>query len=259
MSDAGEIRHDDDCLVISVDIADCPMAEIPLTEVFDISTMTLLENYHVAIRESVLHQLEDTTWLSEDLVPLLTDSGFSMYHARDRNSIISLRKPALQRLIIQRLKDRPRPSDVVYVPILIRFMMPGVDIPRPPGSSATSNSVHESRSRRSHAGPPSVIDTSVQVEVPAATEASRNEAIPAPPNVNVDVTPDPAVAAAQTFRGQPVDTRPTGGHGPPAVAAGRFQSPPDDAPPRPLLVRRRRHALERLPERPLVCIPSRLK
>ncbi|KAI2492878.1 hypothetical protein MHU86_21657 [Fragilaria crotonensis] len=110
-----------------------------------------------------------------------------MYHARDRNSIISA-KAALQRLIIQRLKDRPRPSDVVYVPILVRFMMPGVDIPRPPGSSATSNSVHESRSRRSHAGPPSVIDTSVQVEVPAATEASRNEAT-APPNVNVDVTP----------------------------------------------------------------------
>ncbi|KAI2491889.1 hypothetical protein MHU86_22685 [Fragilaria crotonensis] len=89
------------------------MAEIPLTEVFNVLTKTLLDNYHDVIRDSVLQQLQDTTWLSEDLIPLLTDSGFGMYHARDRNHIISLRKPALQRLINQRLKDRssfgPRP------------------------------------------------------------------------------------------------------------------------------------------------------
>ena len=69
MSDAGEIRHDDDCLVITIDIVDCPMAEIPLTEVFNAPTMTLLDNYHEVIRDSVLQQLQDTTWLSKDLVP----------------------------------------------------------------------------------------------------------------------------------------------------------------------------------------------
>ncbi|KAI2502408.1 hypothetical protein MHU86_12065 [Fragilaria crotonensis] len=121
MSDAGELRHDDDCLVVTIDIVDRPMAEIPLTEVFDVLTRTLLDNYHDVIRDSVLQQLQDTTWLPEDLIPSLTDSGFGMYHARDRNHVISLRKPALQRLINQRLKDRSRPSDLVHVPVLIRL------------------------------------------------------------------------------------------------------------------------------------------
>ena len=107
--DAKEVQYDNDCLVITIDIVDCPMAEIPLTEVFDVLTMSLLDNYHEVIRNSVLQQLQDTTWLSEDLLPSLIDPGFGMYHARDRNSIISLQKPALQLLIIERLKDRSRP------------------------------------------------------------------------------------------------------------------------------------------------------
>ncbi|KAI2501680.1 hypothetical protein MHU86_12804 [Fragilaria crotonensis] len=109
MSDAGELRHDDDCLVVTIDIVDCPMAEIPLTEVFNVLTKTLLDNYHDVIRDSVLQQLQDTTWLSEDLIPLLTDSGFGMYHARDRNHIISLKaciaaldQPAPQRSLVLR-------------------------------------------------------------------------------------------------------------------------------------------------------------
>jgi hypothetical protein len=80
MSNAGELRHDNDCLVITINIVDCPMAEIPLTEVFNVLTMTLLDNYPDVIRDSVLQQLQDTTWLSEDLIPSLTDSGFGMYY-----------------------------------------------------------------------------------------------------------------------------------------------------------------------------------
>jgi hypothetical protein len=38
MADAEEIQYDNDCLVITIDIVDCPMAEIPLTEVFNVST-----------------------------------------------------------------------------------------------------------------------------------------------------------------------------------------------------------------------------
>jgi hypothetical protein len=79
------------------------MAEIPVTEVFDVPTKSLVDNYHDVIRDSVRQQLEHTTWLSSDLLPTLTDPGFGMYHARDRNSVIMLRKPALQRLINQRL------------------------------------------------------------------------------------------------------------------------------------------------------------
>jgi hypothetical protein len=172
MTDAEEIQYDNDCLVISIDIVDCPMAEIPLTEVFDVLTKTLVENYHDVIRDSVRQQLEHTTWLSADLLTTLTDPGFGMYHARDRNSVIMLRKPALQRLIIQRLKDRSRPSEIVHVPVLIRFLLPDVDIPRPPSSSAASDSVPESRSRRSRAGPPSIIDTADPVNEPTAVKPS---------------------------------------------------------------------------------------
>ena len=53
MAGAKEIQHDNDCLVITIDIVDCPMAEIPLTEVFDVPTMSLLDNYHAMIRDSV--------------------------------------------------------------------------------------------------------------------------------------------------------------------------------------------------------------
>jgi hypothetical protein len=107
------------------------------------------------------------------LIPSLTDSGFGMYHARDRNHVISLQKPALQRLINQRLKDCSRPSDLVHVPVLIRFLMPTIDISKPPGSSVAFDSVHESHSRHSRRGPPSVIDTSVRVDTPPVLAATN--------------------------------------------------------------------------------------
>jgi len=168
------------------------MAEIPLTEVFDVPTRTLLDNYHDVICDSVLQQLQDTTWLSEDLIPSLTDSGFGMYHARDRNHVILLQKPALQRLINQRLKDRSRPSDFVHVPVLIRFLMPAIDIPIPPGSSVASDSVHESRSRHSRRGPPSVIDPSVRVDTPPVLAATKEDQTP--PSVGLGTNDDPANA-----------------------------------------------------------------
>ncbi len=141
MTDAEEIQYNNDCLVISINIVDCPMAEIPLTEVFNVPTKLLVDNYHDVICDSVWQQLEHTTWLSANLLPTLTDPGFGMYHARDRNLVIMLQKPALQCLINQRLKDRSRPSDIVHVPVLIRFLIPDSDIPKPPSSFAASNSV----------------------------------------------------------------------------------------------------------------------
>jgi hypothetical protein len=224
MTDAEEIQYNNDCLVISIDIVDCPMAEIPLTEVFDVPTKSLVDNYHDVIRNSVQQQLEHTTWLSANLLPTLTDPGFGMYHARDRNSVIMLQKPALQRLINQRLKDRSRPSDIVHVPVLICFLIPDSDIPKPPSSSAASSSVRESRSKSSRRGPPSVIDTSEQVDTPSVAEDA--------PVVDAPFLPD-TNAAAPTFRGYPVDMRPPDGYGPP-TAAGRFRSPTDPVLPRPL-------------------------
>jgi hypothetical protein len=100
------------------------MAKIPLTEVFNVTTMSLLDSYHDVICDTVIQQLEDTTWQSDDQLPNLTDPGFGMYHARDRNSAISLQKPALQQLTIQCLKDCQCPSSFVHVPVLICFLIP---------------------------------------------------------------------------------------------------------------------------------------
>jgi hypothetical protein len=151
------------------------------------------------------------------------DPGSGMYHACSRNSIISLRKPSLQCLIIQRFKDRSRPSNIVHVPILIRFLIPDSAIPRPPSSSVASGSVQESRSRW---GPPSVIDTSNPYDVPIPADDIDIIDAPVPPSVK-------PVVVAPTFRGRPIDTRATGGHKPPTTAR-RFYSPPDHAPLRPV-------------------------
>jgi hypothetical protein len=74
MADAEEIQYDNDCLVISIDIVDCPMAEIPLTEVFNVPTMSLIENYHDVIRDSVRQHETGSRNLSVVIVVRLGDS-----------------------------------------------------------------------------------------------------------------------------------------------------------------------------------------
>jgi hypothetical protein len=64
MEDAEEVQYDNDCLVITIDVVDCSMAEIPITEVFDVPTMSLPDNYHYMIRNSVQQRLEDTSYLA---------------------------------------------------------------------------------------------------------------------------------------------------------------------------------------------------
>jgi hypothetical protein len=145
------------------------------------------------------------------------DPGFGMYHARRRNSVISLQKPSLQRLIIQGLKDHSRPSNIVHVPILIRFLIPDSAIPRPPSSSVASGSVQESRSRW---GPSNPYDVPIPADDIDIIDA------PVPPSVE-------PVVVAPTFCGRPIDTRAIGGHEPPTTA-GRFYRPPDHAPLRPV-------------------------
>ena len=65
MSNAEGLRHPDDVVVITIDIEDCPMAEILLDELLDADSTTLRNSYHDVIREYVSQQLEDTTWLSD--------------------------------------------------------------------------------------------------------------------------------------------------------------------------------------------------
>ena len=206
------------------------MAKIPLTEVFNITTMSLLDSYHNVICDTVIQQLEDTTtWLLEDQLPNLTDPGFGMYHARNRNSAISLQKPAIQQLIFQHLKDCQRPSSFVrVVPVLICFLIPDGDIPKPPSSSVASDSAHQSRSRRYRQGPPSLRPSQLTSQ---PIVLITPEEVPTPTTQRgKDAFVDELEAEAPHFWKQPVDTRPIGGHGPPAVA-GRFHSRGPSPPP----------------------------
>jgi hypothetical protein len=241
MADAEEIDRSNDCIVITIDIEDCPIAELPLADLFDVDTMTLRDNYHDLVRESVAQQLEDTTWLPADSMSLLTDAGFGMYHARDRHTIISLRKPAFQRLIVKRLGDRPRPSSAVYVPILIRFLLADNAIPTPRRSSTTASSARSERgSRRSRV--PSEVDTIASsiapaIDVPLRATARPADGIPTHDPVVTDdnnpagdtqprPVPETATQAPKaTFRGRNVDASAVGGNGGPPFS--RFQTPTD--------------------------------
>jgi hypothetical protein len=87
----------DDCVVLTLDLEDCPMAEIPLSELLDPDTATLVPEYQKIIRETVHQQLEECTWLANDdeTRMRLTDAGFGMCHMRERGAFITLRKAAL--------------------------------------------------------------------------------------------------------------------------------------------------------------------
>jgi hypothetical protein len=126
------------------------MGEILLTELFDPQSSMLRDNYHDVIRDAINQQLEDTPWLrrADNARDILNNAGFGMYHARDCTSIISLRKPVLQRLILQCIKERPREPSTVHVHVLISFLLSEVEIPKPPRMSITTgSSARESTSR----------------------------------------------------------------------------------------------------------------
>jgi hypothetical protein len=142
----------DDCVVLTLDLEDCPMAEIPLLELLDPDTATLVPEYQKIIRETVHQQLEECTWLANDdeTRTRLTDAGFGMCHVRERGAVITLRKAALQRLIDQRLDDRTTPTSMVHAQVLICFLVAPNMLPSPPPASTHAGSRRSgSRSGRS--------------------------------------------------------------------------------------------------------------
>ncbi len=67
MANAEENPVPSDYVVITIDIDNCPLAEVPLAEIYDPNTSLLLDDYHNVIRGYVVQQLEDTTWLCDPL------------------------------------------------------------------------------------------------------------------------------------------------------------------------------------------------
>lgn len=212
MANAEENPVPSDYVVITIDIDNCPMAEIPLAEIYDPNTSLLLDDYHNVIRGYVVQQLEDTTWLTDSTTSVLLDAGFGMYHIRDRGVVLSLRKPALQRLVSERIAQRDRPEASIFVPLLIRFLLPDVDLPRPPRTSVSSGS---STSRASPG--PSDEGTNPPLEPPTVTVPPTITTMP-PIMEDVQTPALPEIRTAvegantmptnpATFRGIPVDTR----------------------------------------------------
>ena len=106
---AEEIVQLDDCFLINIDIENCPMAEIPLTDMFDMVTFTLFENYQEILRATIVQMLEDTTWVNESTMSILLNAGFGTFQVRDGGMVISLRQAALQRLVVHSIAARATP------------------------------------------------------------------------------------------------------------------------------------------------------
>jgi hypothetical protein len=53
----------DDFIVMTANIDDCPCVKIPLTELFDVATFTLIDNYLEVFYQYVVELLEDTAWM----------------------------------------------------------------------------------------------------------------------------------------------------------------------------------------------------
>jgi len=82
MSVFEESNHEDDFVILTVDIDDCPIAELPLTEIYDVTTSLLKDDYLDTLRTYITQQLEDTTWLEDQSVSPLFDAGFATFHRR---------------------------------------------------------------------------------------------------------------------------------------------------------------------------------
>ncbi len=139
------VYHSDDCVAITIDIEDCPVVEFPLTELFDIATLSIVDNYLEALNEYVTQILEDTTWLDKQSKLCLLRAPFCIYQRKNDGILFTLRQPALQRLINWTLRCRNGIHCPIEVPVFIRLRDPKIHVPRKtrfPAALALSGSVH---------------------------------------------------------------------------------------------------------------------
>ena len=128
MTIAEEIPQLFDCFLVKLDIANCPMAEIPLTDLFDLVTSSLLENYLDTIRGVVVEMLEDAMWIDKSTRERMINTGFALFEVRDGPGlVISLRAAALQRYVAQSIANRQMPISTLRIPVMIRFKMTAVE------------------------------------------------------------------------------------------------------------------------------------
>jgi hypothetical protein len=124
-----EFHHRDDSVAITIDIEDCPLVEFPLCEVFDYTTSSLVEDYLEVFHNYVTQILEDTPWLDKQSTSILLRASIGVFYRRNEREIVSMRKPALQRLIAQYLHARVCVRHPIEMPIFIRLLRPEIDLP----------------------------------------------------------------------------------------------------------------------------------
>ena len=113
-----------------MDVADSPIVELRLSEIYDVETSTINDDYLLVLQDYVALQLRAALGLCDLFKFRLLGSRFIQLHCRENGDIVSLRKPALERLIQQTLQNRLDVASPVSVSILIQFKTPGFRIPQ---------------------------------------------------------------------------------------------------------------------------------
>jgi hypothetical protein len=130
MSAPRELNHPDDFVVLTVDVADSPIADLRLSEIYDVETSTINDDYLLVLQNYVALQLKATSGLCDRFKLHLLDSRFIPLFCRANGDIVSFRKPAMERLIRHTLQCRLDTCSPVSVSIFIQFKTPGLKIPR---------------------------------------------------------------------------------------------------------------------------------
>ena len=124
-------------IVVTVDVDACPLAEFPLYEIYDDATNKLKDDYMATLREYLIQQLEDTSWLNDESTSPFFAAGFSTFLRKENGDVMSLRKPALERYIVQCIRDRVDNVSPLAIPVFIRFMMLDSQLPTRAGVAAS--------------------------------------------------------------------------------------------------------------------------
>jgi hypothetical protein len=156
MEVAGEVTQPRDCFLLDLDIENYPSAEIPLTELYDILTSSLRDDYREIIHLTIIQMLEDTMWIDLNMMEVLSKATFGIFEVRANRQILSLRTPGLQRLVTSTIATRTVPITALQITLLIRFKMSEIDLPRPPRPTENvMRSPAESSRSAVRSGPPS--------------------------------------------------------------------------------------------------------
>ena len=113
-----------------MDVEASPIAELPLSEIYNESTSTIKDDYLLVFQDSIKLPLESTYGLGDRSRLHLLNARFITLHRKANGDLLSLRKPAMGRLIQQTIQQRVDTGNSVSVSILIKFHSPGFFIPQ---------------------------------------------------------------------------------------------------------------------------------